>query len=78
MDTVKEAINLMFDERRKDEEAQKAEKDRAEMLDLEKKRLAAEKERLEQEKRRAEAAEDAADYAMLAAIEAHKNNRDQD
>lgn len=78
VDTVKEAINLMFDERRKDEEAQKAEKYRAEMLDLEKKRLAAEKERLEQEKRRAEAAEDAADYAMLAAIEAHKNNRDQD
>ena len=57
-DTLKEAVNLWFDEKRKDEEAAKAEAHRKEMKLLEEERVRA-------AKSAEEAAKSAEDYAML-------------
>ena len=56
VETLKEAINLLFDEKRKDEEEQKQEEYRQEMLRLQREQL--------------EATEEAAYYARQAAVDA--------
>lgn len=63
VDTLKEAVNLWFDERRKDEEAQREAEHRQEMLRME-------EERLKMEAKRLEAAEAAEEYERLQYVEA--------
>lgn len=69
-DTLKEAVNLWFDEKRKDEESQKEEEHRTEMLFLERKRLDAAKAAEEYQRLQYLAAEEAARHAKEAAEKA--------
>ena len=66
-DTLKEAINLWYDEKRKDEEEAKAEAYRQEMLELEEERVRAAQSAEEYARMQYEEARDAAEYARQAA-----------
>ena len=73
-DNLKEAINLYFDEKRKDDEQKKAEQHRNEMIELEKERVRAaqaaemyQQMQYEELQRAADEAERAAEYARQAA-----------
>lgn len=73
-DSLKEAINLYFDEKRKDDEQKKAEQHRNEMIELEKERVRAaqvaemyQQMQYEETQRAADEAERAAEYARQAA-----------
>lgn len=79
-DNLKEAINLYFDERRKDEEEKRAELHRYEMIELEKERVRAaqaaemyQQMQYEESQRAADEAERAAEYARQAAEKANYN-----
>lgn len=71
-DTLKEAINLWYDEKRKDEEEAKAEAHRQELLELEEERVRAAQSAEEYARMQYEEARDAAEYARQAANDAHE------
>jgi hypothetical protein len=71
-DSLKEAVNLWYDEKRKDEEEQRAEEHRKEMKRIEEERLRAEEEAAEYARMQYEAAEEAAEYARQAAYNAEQ------
>lgn len=66
-DDLKEAVNLYYDEKRKDEETRKAEAHRKEMLSLEKEKVRAAKAAEEYQRLQYEEAQEAAFYAQQAA-----------
>ena len=71
-DNLKEAVNLFYDEKRKDEEAKKAEAHRQEMLALEEEKVRAAQAAEKYQRLQYEAAQDAAYYAQQAAEEARE------
>lgn len=71
-DDLKEAVNLYYDEMRKDEEARKAEAHRQEMKELEEEKVRAALEAAEYQKKQYEEAERAAYYAERAAEQAEE------
>ena len=71
-DSLKEAINLWYDEKRKDEEEAKAEAHRQEMKALEEEKVRAAQAAEEYAKMKYEEARDAAEYARQAAEDAQE------